>query len=271
MTLHCTFQPTHPTIYSRRVACLIHHQDPLFLDLIGTCHSDSTKPAILRPQHLAWYRTHLARGLTLYPPDILGTMLREKKLEQDKNGALLIPTEAPENVSAPQYPLISPMNEYFFDGTSDIAIFPPPVSIEPTDVDFGACPGPGDPNPVPLCLMNHTKGKITVVWTRRPDCPFWVTPDTCDVPPLKSMAMRLHFHPPYPNCLYAVELEAFTVYKVCAGRRHGGGEGCLSSRNLNSRVGLEGGCCGIHPLCAKLLLGWIVVLTGLPSPRLMGL
>lgn len=26
MTLHCTFQPTHPTIYSRRVACLIHHQ-----------------------------------------------------------------------------------------------------------------------------------------------------------------------------------------------------------------------------------------------------
>ncbi|XP_044890430.1 cilia- and flagella-associated protein 65 isoform X2 [Felis catus] len=214
MTLHCTFQPTYPTIYSRRVACLIHHQDPLFLDLIGTCHSDSTKPAILRPQHLAWYRTHLARGLTLYPPDILGTMLREKKLEQDKNGALLIPTEAPENVSAPQYPLISPMNEYFFDGTSDIAIFPPPVSIEPTDVDFGACPGPGDPNPVPLCLMNHTKGKITVVWTRRSDCPFWVTPDTCDVPPLKSMAMRLHFHPPYPNCLYAVELEAFAVYKV---------------------------------------------------------
>uniref|UniRef100_A0A673SXB1 Cilia and flagella associated protein 65 n=1 Tax=Suricata suricatta TaxID=37032 RepID=A0A673SXB1_SURSU len=214
MTLLCTFQPTHPIIYSRRVACLIHHQDPLFLDLIGTCHSDSTKPAILRPQHLAWYRTHIARGLTLYPPDILGTMLREKKLEQDKNGALMIPAEDRENVSAPQCPPIPPMTEYVFDGTGDIAIFPPPVSIEPTDVDFGACPGPGDPNSVPLCLMNHTKGKITVVWTRRSDCPFWVTPDTCDVPPLKSMAMRLHFHPPYPNCLCAVELEAFAVYKV---------------------------------------------------------
>lgn len=186
---------------------------------------------------------------------------------------LSLPTQAPENVSAPQYPLISPMNEYFFDGTSDIAIFPPPVSIEPTDVDFGACPGPGDPNPVPLCLMNHTKGKITVVWTRRSDCPFWVTPDTCDVPPLKSMAMRLHFHPPYPNCLYAVELEAFAVYKVCAGRRHGGGEGCLSSLEPEQQGGVGGGgrCCGIYPLCAKLLLGWIVVLTGLPSPRLTGL
>ncbi|XP_022355528.1 cilia- and flagella-associated protein 65 [Enhydra lutris kenyoni] len=214
MTLRCAFRPTHPIIYSRRVACLIHHQDPLFLDLIGTCHSDSTKPAILRPQHLAWYRTHLARGLTFYPPDILSTLLREKKLKQDKNGALRIPTEDLADASSPKHPLVSPMTEYFFDGTNDMAIFPPPVSIEPMEVDFGACPGPENPNPVPLCLMNHTKGKITVVWTHRSDCPFWVTPDTCSVPPLKSMAMRLHFHPPHPNCLYAAELEAFAIYKV---------------------------------------------------------
>lgn len=26
VTLHCTFQPTHPIVYFRRVACLIHHQ-----------------------------------------------------------------------------------------------------------------------------------------------------------------------------------------------------------------------------------------------------
>ena len=26
LTLICAFQPTHPTIYFRRVACLIHHQ-----------------------------------------------------------------------------------------------------------------------------------------------------------------------------------------------------------------------------------------------------
>eukprot|EP00069_Balaena_mysticetus_P020997 bmy_13368T0 len=190
MTLHCAFQPTHPIIYFRRVACFIHHQ------------------------HLAWYRTHLVRGLTLYPPDILGIMLREKKLERDKNGALMIPTEDLEDKPAPQYPLIPPMTEYFFDGTNDMAIFPPPVSIEPVEVDFGACPRPKDPNPVPLCLMNYTKGKITVAWTRRADCPFWVTPNPCDVPPLKSTAMRLHFQPPHPNCLYAVELEAFAVYKV---------------------------------------------------------
>ncbi|XP_054405827.1 cilia- and flagella-associated protein 65 isoform X1 [Pongo abelii] len=214
MTLHCAFQPTHPIICFRRVACLIHHQDPLFLDLMGTCHSDSTKPAILKPQHLTWYRTHLARGLTLYPPDILDAMLKEKKLAQDQNGALMIPIQDLEDMPAPQYPYIPPMTEFFFDGTSDMTIFPPPVSIEPVEVDFGACPGPEAPNPIPLCLMNHTKGKIMVVWTRKSDCPFWVTPESCDVPPLKSMAMRLHFQPPHPNCLYAVELEAFAIYKV---------------------------------------------------------
>ncbi|CAH6791790.1 Cfap65 [Phodopus roborovskii] len=219
MTLHCAYQPTHPIICFRRVACLIHHQDPLFLDLIGTCHSANTKPAILRPQHLAWYRTHLARGLTLYPPDILAAMVKEKRLKRDKDGALVLPTESLpmqglEDLSATKYPHIPPMMEYFFDGTRDLAIFPPAVSLEPIDVDFGACPGHQTPNPVPLCLRNHTKGKITVVWTRRSDCPFWVTPATSDVPPLKSVALRLHFQPSSPNSLYAVELEAFAVYKV---------------------------------------------------------
>lgn len=130
----------------------------------------------------------------------------------------------PEDTPALQYPLIPATTEYFFNGTRDVAIFPPPISMEPFEVDFGACPGPEDPNPIPLVLMNHTKGKITVMWTHRSDCPFWVTPETCDVPPLKSTAMRLHFKPPHPNCLYVVELEAFAVYKVRAGRqvREGG-------------------------------------------------
>lgn len=137
-----------------------------------------------------------------------------------------------------QYPPIPPMTEYFLDGTSDLAIFPPPVSIEPVEVDFGACPGPEDPNPVPVCLRNHTKGKVTVVWTRRSNCPFWVTPETCDVPPLKSMAMRLHFQPPHPNCLYIVELEAFAVYKVCAARRDG--EAGSLPQSLNAGWGRRG-------------------------------
>lgn len=123
-----------------------------------------------------------------------------------------------EDLPVTKYPHIPPMMEYFFDGTRDLAIFPPAVSLEPIDVDFGACPGPQTPNHVPLCLRNHTKGKVMVVWTFRSGCPFWVTPNTSVVPPLKSVALRLHFQPSSPNCLYVVELEAFAVYKVCAYR-----------------------------------------------------
>lgn len=175
-----------------------------------------------------------------------------------------------EDMPAPQYPYIPPMTEFFFDGTSDMTIFPPPVSIEPVEVDFGACPGPEAPNPIPLCLMNHTKGKIMVVWTRRSDCPFWVTPETCDVPPLKSMAMRLHFQPPHPNCLYAVELEAFAIYKVCA---HNEREECgVSAGSLNGWVGWQGvteGSFGLHPLRARLSVGWTAAPMSLSPPKLL--
>ncbi|XP_060049853.1 cilia- and flagella-associated protein 65-like [Erinaceus europaeus] len=222
LTLYCAFRPCHPIIYFLRVACLLHHQEPVFLDLMGTCHSDSTRPALLRPQHLTWYRTHLARGLSLHPPDVLAIMLKEKKLEQDKDGALMIAAEDAEDTPALQYPLIPPMAEYFFDGTADLTIFPPPVSVEPGEVDFGDCSGSECPNPVPLCLTNHTKGKITVVWTCRDGCPFWVTPQTCDVPPLKSTALRLHFQPPHRNGLFSSQLEAFALYKVHESGEMGG-------------------------------------------------
>ncbi|XP_069792050.1 cilia- and flagella-associated protein 65 isoform X9 [Narcine bancroftii] len=88
-----TFRPTHPMNYYRRVACLIHHQDPLFLDLIGTCHSDQLMPAILTPKHLEQYRTNMMRGLTFYPPDILTIMQQEGKLQLDADGALMLVAE----------------------------------------------------------------------------------------------------------------------------------------------------------------------------------
>uniref|UniRef100_A0A8C3S3X0 Coiled-coil domain containing 108 n=1 Tax=Chelydra serpentina TaxID=8475 RepID=A0A8C3S3X0_CHESE len=215
LILRVTFRPTHPIICYRRVVCLIHHQNPLFLDLFGTCHSDTTKPTILRPRHLSWYRTSMARGLTFYPPDILSSMLREGKLLMDENRALMLPPQVPEDKPPEEYPYIDPMTEYFHDGiTSDLTIFPPHVSVSVREFDFGCCVRLQEVEPLPLCLTNHTKGKITVTWTRRPESPFRVTPETCDIPPLKSTAFRLVFQPSQLNTLYAAELEGFAFYKV---------------------------------------------------------
>ncbi|CAM5146835.1 unnamed protein product [Eretmochelys imbricata] len=215
LILRVTFRPAHPIICYRRVVCLVHHQNPLFLDLFGTCHSDTTKPAILRPRHLSWYRTNMARGLTFYPPDILSSMLREGKLQMDENRALKLPPQVPEDKPPEEYPYIDPMTEYFHDGiTSDLTIFPPHVSVSVREFDFGCCVRLQEVEPLPLCLTNHTKGKITVTWTCRPESPFRVTPETCDIPPLKSTAFRLIFQPSQLNTLYAAELEGFAFYKV---------------------------------------------------------
>ncbi|XP_054827614.1 cilia- and flagella-associated protein 65 [Eublepharis macularius] len=215
ITLKVTFQPTYPMIYYRRVVCLVHHQDPLFLDLLGTCHSDTMKPEILKLKDLTRYRTHMARGLTFYPPDVLSTMLREHKLLVDENGALTLPPEMLEDKPPEEYPSLDPMVEYFHDGvSSDLTVFPPHVNLSTKEFDFGCCAKLQNIQPLPLCLTNCTKGKITIKWTNKPESPFQVAPESCDIPPLKSMAFCVTFQPPQLNSLYAAELEGFAFYKV---------------------------------------------------------
>ncbi|NXC37869.1 CFA65 protein, partial [Penelope pileata] len=215
LALKVTFRPTHPISYHRRVACLVHHQEPIYVDFFGTCHSDSAKPAILQARHLSWYRTNVVRGLTFYPPDILSAMLKDRKLQMDEKRALMLLPEIPLDKPPKEYIEVSSMTEYFCDGiSSDLALFPPHVSVSPREHDFGGCVPLQKVEPLPLCVTNHTKGKITVAWTPSHGSAFQVTPDICDIPPLKSSAFRVFFQPAQLNSLYAAELEGFAFYRV---------------------------------------------------------
>ncbi|XP_072117075.1 cilia- and flagella-associated protein 65 isoform X2 [Mobula birostris] len=230
-TLRITFRPPHPMNYYRRVACLIHHQDPLFLDLMGTCHSDQVTPAILTSKHLELYRTNMIRGLTFYPPDVLTMMLQEGKLRLDDDGALVlaaekccksIDLESNEDCSeAPaSFPNIPSINEYFDDGIqSSVTMFPPHVSVNNLEFHFGNCLELDRVVPLPLSMTNNTKGKITVLWMTQPGSAFTVVPPIIDIPPLKNMAFRIHFKPDKFNMLYAAELECFAYYKVMRDHR----------------------------------------------------
>ncbi|KFO12431.1 Coiled-coil domain-containing protein 108, partial [Balearica regulorum gibbericeps] len=215
LALKVTFQPTHPISYHRRVVCLVHHQEPMYVDFFGTCHSDTDKPAILQARHLSWYRTNMVRGLTFYPPDILSVMLKDGKLQMDEKGALTLPPEIPQDKPPNEYCEANSMTEYFYDGvSSDLALFPPHVSVSPREYDFGCCVPLHKVEPLPLCVTNHTKGKITVVWTPNDSSAFQVNPKICDIPPLKSSAFRVLFQPTQLNSLYAAQLEGFAFYKV---------------------------------------------------------
>ncbi|PKU48418.1 hypothetical protein llap_1326 [Limosa lapponica baueri] len=215
LALKVTFRPTQPISYHRRVVCLVHHQEPMYVDFFGTCHSDTAKPAILQARHLSCYRTNMVRGLTFYPPDILNVMLKDGKLQKDEKGALMLPPEISQDQPPKEYCEADSMTEYFYDGvSSDLALFPPHVSVSPLEYDFGCCVPLHKVEPLPLCVTNHTKGKITVAWTPSHGSAFQVSPEICDIPPLKSSAFCVLFQPTQLNCLYAAELEGFAFYKV---------------------------------------------------------
>ncbi|XP_072274117.1 cilia- and flagella-associated protein 65 [Pyxicephalus adspersus] len=217
LSVNVTFSPIHPIPHYRRVTCLLHHQDPLFVDLIGTCHSDTDKPAIVLPKHLSFYRTNMTQGLTIYPPDILDAMIEEKKLNTDIEGALIL-QEQIGGTASEKGPHLNSACEYFNgDFSHEDSTLLSHITASSRDFDFGRCVGRTQemlPEPLPLSLTNHTKGKVTVIWTYKPHSSFRVTPEVTDIPPLKSTTFRVVFQPSQINTLYEAELEGFIFYKV---------------------------------------------------------
>lgn len=209
-----TFIPQHPINYYRRIVCLVQNQDPLFLDLIGTCHSETVKPAVLQSKHVDRYRIHVDRGLSMFPPEQLNEMVKNKALQIDSGGALMNKdAEAVEPYCHP-IPAIRPTDEYFNDGYySDITHTPPHVSMDMHIADFGQVKSWNTVQQMTLNITNHTKGKITVQWMGDIDHVFSVVPAMMDIPPLKGSSFRVQFKPNAPNQFFGSELECFCYYK----------------------------------------------------------
>ncbi|KAK3083386.1 hypothetical protein FSP39_021362 [Pinctada imbricata] len=212
-TIIMKFVPQHAINYHRRVTCMIHNQGPLFLDLLGTCHSELMKPAVLLGKHLDQYKCHVQRGLSLYPPEQLNDLVRNGKLELDDAGCLMLPEKTEEKEDSNLIEQL-PMDEYFNDGFhSDVINFVPHVSLESNIVDFGQCPNLRVIEDKMINITNHTKGKITIQWMGGNDRIFSVMPLTMDIPPMKSGAFQVSFRPNAPNQFFGAELECYAFYK----------------------------------------------------------
>ncbi|KAF4109419.1 cilia- and flagella-associated protein 65 isoform X1 [Onychostoma macrolepis] len=229
LTLRMKFRPYQPIAYHKTVTCLLLHREPLFLDLIGTCHSEQLKPAVLTPIHLSIYRMNLLRGLTCYPPDILNALLDDHKLKLDDSGALLIQEIPAEDTdkSTLLFDPRSPLEEYFHvnsapeaetevDNTSNPSRFPTPhVTVQPSELLF--YDGPASKS---VSITNHTKGKICLIWTHGAESPFSISPLSCELGPLKSTAFRVTYSPNQQNVFHAAQLECFNFYKVLRDHRN---------------------------------------------------
>ncbi|XP_031714488.1 cilia- and flagella-associated protein 65 isoform X2 [Anarrhichthys ocellatus] len=215
-TLKAVYRPTQPIAHHRRVTCIILHRDPIFLDLIGTCHSELQHPVILKPEHLVLYKLHWYHRRD--PPDTLTAMQQENKVDLDQEGVPCLGEE-----SHPGPGKITPMEEYYqsclgcMDPLSCSSLSSPHVSVVPSELLFNhkisSSLSSSSTSSLPVSITNHTRGKLGLVWTAAQDSPFTVSPPSCDLAPLKSTSFRVTYDPKQLNTLHGAQLECFAYYK----------------------------------------------------------
>ncbi|XP_034550185.1 cilia- and flagella-associated protein 65 isoform X3 [Notolabrus celidotus] len=214
ITLKAVYRPTLPIAHHRRVACLILHREPMFLDLIGTCHSELQKPVVLKPEHLVLYKLHWCRGQDL--SDTHSAVQQDQNVHPDQQGELSPLQESNQSTTS--------MEEYFQSSlgcmdpqSCSSSSFSPHVSVVPCELLFNhktsssltaSCSSAQS-----VSITNHTRGKLSLAWTAAQDSPFSVSPSSWDLAPMKSTSFRVNYDPKQINTLHEAQLECFAYFK----------------------------------------------------------
>ncbi|XP_067459268.1 cilia- and flagella-associated protein 65 [Thunnus thynnus] len=223
ITLKAVYRPTQPFAHHRRVACFILHRDPVFLDLIGTCHSECQKPAVLKPEHLVLDRLHWNRSED--PPDTLTAMQQDHNIQLDQQ-RVLCPLEEQSNQRPDSAAVVlsTPMEDYYqfcLGGmdllSSSLSSLSPRVSVVPYELLFNhkipSSLSTSSTSSQAVSITNHTRRKVSLVWTVAQESPFSISPSSCDLAPLKSTSFRVTYDPKQLNTLHGGQLECFAYYK----------------------------------------------------------
>ncbi|KAK5861375.1 hypothetical protein PBY51_022778 [Eleginops maclovinus] len=222
-TLRAVYRPKQAIAHHRRVACLILHMEHLFLDLIGTCHSELHQPAVLKPEHLVLYKLHWYRRHD--PADTPTAMLQNHNANMDPkevfSPAVQQSFQKPDSAGVTSR---DPMEEYYQSClgcmdplSSSSPASPPHVSVMPRELMFthktSSSLSTSSTSSQSVSITNHTRGKLSLVWTAGEDSPFSVSPSSCDLPPLKSTSFRVTYDPKQLNSLHGAQLECFAYHK----------------------------------------------------------
>eukprot|EP00064_Thunnus_orientalis_P002417 superscaffoldBa00000175_g2424 len=221
-TLKAVYRPTQPFAHHRRVACFILHRDPVFLDLVGTCHSECQKPAVLKPEHLVLDRLHWNRSED--PPDTLTAMQQDHNIQLDQQRVLCPLEESNQRPDSAAVVLSTPMEDYYqfcLGGMdllfSSLSSLSPRVSVVPYELLFNhkipSSLSTSSTSSQAVSITNHTRRKVSLVWTVAQESPFSISPSSCDLAPLKSTSFRVTYDPKQLNTLHGGQLECFAYYK----------------------------------------------------------
>ncbi|XP_061578921.1 cilia- and flagella-associated protein 65 [Cololabis saira] len=218
--LRAIYKPTQSMAHHRRVACLVLHRDPVFLNLIGTCHTENHKPAILKPKQLVLHELH--RYPRQQSPNSVSALQHCHNTHLDQQGALSTMEELNQTPNSAAVMSTRPMDEFCQTSMECMDSFSkspssPLVSVVPSMLLFNhkiatsftsssACSQS-------VTLTNNSRLKLSLVWTISPNSPFAVSPAFSDLAPLKSTSFQVTYGPKQVNTLHGGQLECFAYYK----------------------------------------------------------
>ncbi|RVE57706.1 hypothetical protein OJAV_G00201940, partial [Oryzias javanicus] len=215
------YRPGNVSGHCRRVACLILHREPLFLDLVGTCRSELQKPAGLKPRDVRMLHNDEQHHPST-PEGHAPTMEGHAPTMEETNAGVLRSN--------------TPMEELcrVYVGSADLfsAGPSPRVSVAPHELLFNHKRASSSDGSAPqyVSIKNHSSSTLSLVWTLVRDSPFTLSPPSCDLAPLKSTSFLVTYAPKQLNSLHGGQLEFFAFHKVSPGMGQPGPPWCGTVR-----------------------------------------
>uniref|UniRef100_A0A8C5DQF5 Ig-like domain-containing protein n=1 Tax=Gouania willdenowi TaxID=441366 RepID=A0A8C5DQF5_GOUWI len=185
--------------YTHICVRLYAYIEPVFVDLLGTCHSELQQPVILKPEHLM-----VSRG----PGNPEGAGNASQQSSRGKS------EEQDVHREVDRTPMMSTMEEFFQSshGCMDAASLSSSstlqhVSVVPNELVFDH---KGKPTSTCVCITNHSSLKLSLVWTVSKDSPFSLNPSSDELAPLKSTSFKVTYNPKQLNTLHGAQLECIS-------------------------------------------------------------
>jgi len=218
MVVTIYFGPMTPINYCKQVSCVVRGAlAPLTLHLIGSAHTDKTRPARLDQRHIDVFRNMQLKGVREHPPPPEKPRKHEERMEyeDEPDDAEQTQKSAAKAVSATQafLEMMLPTESKQRD-----------VTVSASELDFGSCTTLSPSEKQVVTITNRTSQKVCVTWmlpgeTRVPCAPddrslLSVFPTHTDIAPRGSFDFQVTFKPRSESSYEGQMLEAVVYQKI---------------------------------------------------------
>jgi len=213
-TVTVRFTPPKAIVYYRKVFCLIQNQEPVSIELFGTCHSNEAKPVVLSKQHLRNYSNYVQNGISRLCPEEISDLLSNDKLRFNEANLLEVIDEETDQKLTKLTRELDTFEQYFAQcqEQSDYELNKPlMITTDCETIDFGKCKEDTIIQKT-INISNNTFGKVTCVWMNG-DSKFKITPEEADIGGMSTLSFRVVFRPDESSKYFDDEIEAFVFYK----------------------------------------------------------